>query len=309
MKNYQNQTGENLEVITINKKENILDNLFNILSKDLHFNVSKLSKENFNQNWKVPEGFISIIGLENAKKPVFYFGLTDNYKEYSGFKKIKSVKGQNLIFFRIFYLFNRKDLLEKEKYVVANAFNGLLLAIKIDKDYFINRAIEVLTEHYEKDDFVKKAIEHVMEENMLEDIEEAIKYIANRDYNWLIGRIKYYAKTFQYSGEGYYLIPLKTNLEITPGLIVDKDNVIIDLENCQLFQHYLIYVDTKNNKIIYNKERLCTKKPALIDIKIDENTCPWCGAKLRIVKSKKGEFLGCPNYPKCLYRRFPKKVN
>ncbi|WP_423792279.1 topoisomerase DNA-binding C4 zinc finger domain-containing protein [Methanocaldococcus indicus] len=284
-----------------------MDELFNLLSKDIHFNVTKLNNENYNQNWKVPEGFISIIGLENAKKPVFYYGLTDSYKEKTGFKKIKSVKGEKLLFFRVYYVFDRKDLLDKEKYVVANAFNGLLLAIKIDKDDFINKAIDTLTKAYEEDEFVRESIEYIKESHMFDNIEEAIKFMANRDYNWLIGRIKYYAKTFQYSGEGYYLLPLKTNLEITEGLIVDNDKVIVDLENCQLFQHYILYIDTKNNKIIYNRERLCTKIPKILNIKVKEDECPWCGAKLRVVKTKKGEFLGCSNYPKCLYRRFPKK--
>lgn len=33
--------------------------------------------------------------------------------------------------------------------------------------------------------------------------------------------------------------------------------------------------------------------------------CPDCGGKLRMVKSRKGEFIGCSNYPKC-GRTFPK---
>ena len=59
----------------------VLNELFEILSKDLHFNATKLNSETYEQNWKVPEGFISIIGLENAKMPVFYYGITNSYKK------------------------------------------------------------------------------------------------------------------------------------------------------------------------------------------------------------------------------------
>ncbi|WP_456375019.1 topoisomerase DNA-binding C4 zinc finger domain-containing protein, partial [Methanocaldococcus sp.] len=89
---------------------------------------------------------------------------------------------------------------------------------------------------------------------------------------------------------------------------IENGKVIIDLENSHLFKNFIVYVDTINNKIIFNKQRLCNKTSTILEImsKIDDNTCPWCGAKLRVVKIKKGEFLGCTNYPKCLYRRFPK---
>ncbi|WP_456418389.1 topoisomerase DNA-binding C4 zinc finger domain-containing protein [Methanocaldococcus infernus] len=280
----------------------MIDEFFTEICKDLHFNATKLTNEEFGQNWKVPEGFISIIGLENAKFPVFYYGITESSKkEYF----IKKEKGQ--IFVRLRFKFDRKDLIEKEKYVVANAFNGLLLLIYIDKDEFIRESSKVLKELYEKDEEVRKYIESLKERNMFESVTETIGFIANRDYNWLIGRIKYNLGNMRYSGEGYYLIPLKTKLEITPGLETEDNYLIIDLENAHLFRNFIIYLDKVKGQVIYNKERLCNKKPAIINVKVDENHCPWCGAKLRVVKTKKGEFLGCTNYPQCLYRRFPKK--
>jgi ssDNA-binding Zn-finger/Zn-ribbon topoisomerase 1 len=287
----------------------VLNELFEILSKDLHFNATKLNSETFQQNWKVPEGFISIIGLENAKMPVFYYGITNSYKKEFEIKKVLSPKGQKQIFARIYYIFDRRDIIEKEKYVVANAFNGLLLLIKFDKAEFIEKAIEMLTKGYEEDDYIKEVLNNIKDKNMFDDIDETIRFVANRDYNWLIGRIKYNMGILEYSGQGYYLLPIKTNMQITPGLKIDNGRVIIDLENSYLFKNYIVYVDTINNKIIYNRERLCNKTPAILEImsNIDENTCPWCGAKLRVIKTKKGEFLGCTNYPNCLYRRFPKK--
>ncbi|CAB3287875.1 DNA topoisomerase type IA zn finger domain-containing protein [Methanocaldococcus lauensis] len=287
----------------------VLTELFNILSKDLHFNVTKLDSKTYEQNWKVPEGFISIIGLENAKMPVFYYGLTDSYKEEYKLKKVVTPKGQKQVFARLYYIFDRRDIIEKEKYVVANAFNGLLLLIKFDKNEFIEKAIEMLTRGYEEDDFIKEVINKVKEKNMFDSVEETIRFMANRDYNWIIGKIKYNVGSLEYSGQGFYLLPIKTNMQITPGLKIENGKVIIDLENSHLFKNFIVYVDTINNKIIFNKQRLCNKTPAILEImsKIDDNTCPWCGAKLRVVKTKKGEFLGCTNYPKCLYRRFPKK--
>ncbi|ENN96112.1 DNA topoisomerase type IA zn finger domain protein [Methanocaldococcus villosus KIN24-T80] len=279
--------------------------LFNILSKDIHINITKLSDETFNQNWKVPEGFISIIGLENAKLPVYYYGITNNYEKYYDIKKVETPKGKQ-IFVRLYYQFDRRDIIEKEKYVVANAFTGLLLLIKIDKEEFIENATKLLKHVYKKDEFVKDTLDSI---NLFDDLDETIRFVANRDYNWLIGRIKYNMGLLKSSGQGYYLLPVKTNMQITEGLNVNDNKLIIDLENANLFKHYIIYVDTVNNKIFFNRNRLCNKKPILEEImsKIDENTCPWCGAKLRVVKTKKGEFLGCSNYPKCLYRRFPNK--
>ncbi|WP_456472816.1 topoisomerase DNA-binding C4 zinc finger domain-containing protein [Methanocaldococcus sp.] len=292
---------ENTKNINFDKE---IDNFFTELSKDLHFNVTKLINEEFGQNWRVPEGFISIIGLDNAKFPVFYYGVTEA-KEKQYFLK----KERNQVFVRLKFIFDRRDLIEKEKYIVANAFHGLLLLIKIDKKEFINMAKEILRKAYDEDEVVKKSINIILEKNLFDSLDEAIEFIANRDYNWLMGRIRYNLGNMRYSGEGYYLIPLKTKLEITPGLIVEDNNLIIDLENAHTFKNFIIYLDTKNKKVYYNKERLCNKKPALVNIKVDEDHCPWCGAKLRVVKTKKGEFLGCTNYPKCLYRRFPKQVN
>ena len=241
--------------------------------------------------------------------PVFYYGITNSYEKEFEIKKIITPKGQKQIFARIYYIFDRRDIIEKEKYVVANAFNGLLLLIKFDKTEFIEKAVKMLTKGYEEDKFIKEVLSNIKEKNMFDDIEETIRFVANRDYNWLIGRIKYNMGILEYSGQGYYLLPIKTNMEITPGLKVDNGKIVVDLENSYLFKNFVVYADTVNNKIIYNKERLCNKNPAILDImsKIDDNTCPWCGAKLRVIRTKKGEFLGCTNYPNCLYRRFPKK--
>ncbi|NPA62281.1 MAG: hypothetical protein GXN95_01865 [Methanococci archaeon] len=287
----------------------VLNELFEVLSKDLHFNVSKLDSKNYDQNWKVPEGFISIIGLENAKMPVFYYGITNSYEKKFEIKKIVSPKGQKQVFARTYFIFDRRDIIEKEKYVVANAFNGLLLLIKLDKKEFIGKAVNMLTKGYEEDEFIREVLDNIKEKNMFDNIEETIRFVANRDYNWLIGRIKYNMGLLEYSGQGYYLLPIKTNMQITSGIKISNGKIIIDLENSHLFKNFIVYVDSVNNKIIYNKERLCNKNPAILDImsKIDDNTCPWCGSKLRIVRTKKGEFLGCTNYPNCLYRRFPKK--
>ncbi|ACX72782.1 DNA topoisomerase type IA zn finger domain protein [Methanocaldococcus vulcanius M7] len=287
----------------------VLNELFEVLSKDLHFNVSKLDSKNYDQNWKVPEGFISIIGLENAKMPVFYYGITNSYEKKFEIKKIVSPKGQKQVFARTYFIFDRRDIIEKEKYVVANAFNGLLLLIKLDKKEFIGKAVNMLTKGYEEDEFIREVLDNIKEKNMFDNIDETIRFVANRDYNWLIGRIKYNMGLLEYSGQGYYLLPIKTNMQITSGIKISNGKIIIDLENSHLFKNFIVYVDSVNNKIIYNKERLCNKNPAILDImsKIDDNTCPWCGSKLRIVRTKKGEFLGCTNYPNCLYRRFPKK--
>lgn len=208
----------------------VLNELFEILSKDLHFNATKLNSETYEQNWKVPEGFISIIGIENAKMPVFYYGITNSYKKEFEIKKVISPKGQKQIFARIYYIFDRRDIIEKEKYVVANAFNGLLLLIKFDKTEFIEKAIEMLTKGYEEDNFIKEVLNNIKEKNMFDNIDETIRFVANRDYNWLIGRIKYNMGILEYSGQGYYLIPIKTNMQITPGIKINNGRVIIDLE-------------------------------------------------------------------------------
>ena len=179
----------------------VLNELFEILSKDLHFNATKLNSETFQQNWKVPEGFISIIGLENAKMPVFYYGITNSYKKEFEIKKVLSPKGQKQIFARIYYIFDRRDIIEKEKYVVANAFNGLLLLIKFDKAEFIEKAIEMLTKGYEEDEYIKEVLNNIKDRNMFDNIDETIRFVANRDYNWLIGRIKYNMGILEYSGQ------------------------------------------------------------------------------------------------------------
>lgn len=160
------------------------------------------------------------------------------------------------------------------------------------------------------DEHIIDVLERMKERNMFNSVEESARYIANRDYNWLIGRLKYKAGLFNYSGQGYWLLPLKTKMEITKGFEVNNKELIVDLENTELFKNYLIYVDIKNNVIRYNKNRLCKSGFSFVDEvrkQMHDDICPWCGGKLRLVKTKRGEFLGCSNYPGCLYRRFLKK--
>ena len=288
-----------------------MDELFKTLTSNMHFNATELSSKTWNQNWKVPEGLISIIGLKNGKRPVFYYGLTENYKEDYELKKGVSDKNNKFINARLYFKFDRADIIEKEKYVVANGFNGLLLCIKIDKEKFINTFEKNLLDGYKNgDEHIIDVLERMKERNAFDSVEESARYIANRDYNWLIGRLKYKAGLFNYSGQGYWLLPLKTKMEITRGLDVKGDEIIIDLENTELFKNYLVYVDVKNNIVRYNKNRLCKSGFSFVDEvrkQMHDDICPWCGGKLRLIKTKRGEFLGCSNYPNCLYRRFLKK--
>ena len=288
-----------------------MDELFKTLTSNMHFNATELSGKTWNQNWKVPEGLISIIGLKNGKRPVFYYGLTKNYEEDYELKKGVSDNNNKFINARLYFKFNRADIIEKEKYVVANGFNGLLLCINIDKEKFINTFEKMLLDGYKNgDEHIIDVLERMKERNAFDSVEEGARYIANRDYNWLIGRLKYKAGLFNYSGQGYWLLPLKTKMEITRGLDVKGDEIIIDLENTELFKNYLIYVDVKNNIVRYNKSRLCKSGFSFVDEvrkQMHDDICPWCGGKLRIIKTKRGEFLGCSNYPSCLYRRFLKK--
>jgi hypothetical protein len=289
----------------------MMDELFRILPSNIHFNVTELCKKTWNQNWEVPEGLISIVGLKNGKKPVFHYGVAGNCRKKFILKKGTSNNGNKFINARLYFEFDRNEIIGKEKYVVANGFNGLLLCIKISKEEFINTFKKTLLEEYNKnDEHTKEVLERMKDRNMFESIEESAQYIANRDYNWLIGRLKYKSKLFNYSGQGYWLLPLKTKMEITPGFVVNDNKIIIDLEDTTLFENYLIYVDTKNSIIRYNGERLCTTGFSVIDEirkQIDDYTCPWCGGRLKMIKTKKGEFLGCSNYPGCLYRRFLNK--
>ena len=288
-----------------------MDELFKTLTSNMHFNATELSGKTWNQNWKVPEGLISIIGLKNGKRPVFYYGLTKNYEEDYELKKGVSDNNNKFINARLYFKFNRADIIEKEKYVVANGFNGLLLCINIDKEKFINTFEKMLLDGYKNgDEHIIDVLERMKERNMFNSVEESARYIANRDYNWLIGRLKYKAGLFNYSGQGYWLLPLKTKMEITKGFEVNNKELIVDLENTELFKNYLIYVDIKNNVIRYNKNRLCKSGFSFVDEvrkQMHDDICPWCGGKLRLVKTKRGEFLGCSNYPGCLYRRFLKK--
>ena len=288
-----------------------MDELFKTLTSNMHFNATELSGKTWNQNWKVPEGLISIIGLKNGKRPVFYYGLTKNYEEDYELKKGVSDNNNKFINARLYFKFNRADIIEKEKYVVANGFNGLLLCINIDKEKFINTFEKMLLDGYKNgDEHIIDVLERMKERNAFDSVEEGARYIANRDYNWLIGRLKYKAGLFNYSGQGYWLLPLKTKMEITRGLDVKGDEIIIDLENTELFKNYLVYVDVKNNIVRYNKNRLCKSGFSFVDEvrkQMHDDICPWCGGKLRLIKTKRGEFLGCSNYPNCLYRRFLKK--
>ena len=93
----------------------VINELFEMLSKDLHFNATKLNSETYEQNWKVPEGLISIIGLENAKMPVFYYGITNSYEKEFEIKKIITPKGQKQIFARIYYIF---DYLSSKDFII-----------------------------------------------------------------------------------------------------------------------------------------------------------------------------------------------
>jgi len=289
----------------------MLDELFSIMTKNIHFNATQLNEKTWNQNWRVPEGLISIIGIKNGKKPVFYYGTTNAYKKEYELKKGISPSGNKFINARVYYKFDRQDIIEKEKYVAANAFNGLLLCIKVDKDEFVNITKRMLLEGYKSgDEHIIKVLEFTRDRNMFDTIEESALFIANRDYNWLIGKIKNATRLLRFSGQGYWLLPLKTKLEITPGFVIRGNELIVNLENVELFRNYLVYVDTKEKIVRYNPNRLCNRGVSLVDEvrkMVNENTCPWCGSKLRIVRTKKGEFLGCTNYPNCLYRRFPNK--
>jgi len=285
--------------------------LFESLTTNIHFNVTELGKKTWNQNWVVPEYLVTIAGLKNGKKPVFYYGVTENYRTNFILKKGTSDNGNKYINARVYFRFSKDTLVEKEKYVVANGFNGLLLAVKIGKTEFINTFKSMLLEDYKRGDaHTIEVLERMKDRNVFESVEESAQYIADRDYNWLIGRLKYKGKLFNYSGQGYWLIPLKTQMELTSGFVEEECDLTIDLETTDLFENYLIYVDTKNNVVRYNGERLCTSGYSLAEeLKKhnDENTCPWCGEKLKLIKTKKGEFLGCASYPTCLYRRFLNK--
>jgi len=286
-----------------------MNELFNLLTENINFNVTELGKKTWNQNWKVPNALISIIGLKNGKQPVFYYGLVGNYTKKYHLKKGTSENNNKFVNARLYYIFNRHDVMEMEKYIVANGFNGLLLCIKIDKNDFVKTFENLLLNYYnEGDEHIVEVLEKMKERNEFASIEESARYIANRDYNWLIGRLKYRSDVFNNSGQGYWLLPLKTNMEFTKGLIIKNNSIIIDLENVELFENFLIYVDTKSKEVKYNKYRLCKKGYSLVDEirkqMSGDDICPWCGGKLRLIKTKRGEFLGCSNYPGCLYRRF-----
>ncbi|HIP15983.1 MAG TPA: hypothetical protein EYG77_02115 [Methanothermococcus okinawensis] len=288
-----------------------MEELFQLLTRNIHFNITELSSKTWNQNWRVPEGLISIIGLKHGKNPVFYYGVTANYREEYVINKGISENGNKFINVRVYFKFDRKDILEKEKYIVANGFHGLLLCVKIDKDKFVKVAEKLLLQEYRSGDpHIVEVLEKMKDRNVFNSVEESIRYIANRDYNWLIGRLKYKAGLLNYSGEGYWLLPLKTNMEITRGFKVTEKEIIVDLENVELFKNYIVYVDTKSRIVRYNRYRLCKSGFSLVDEirkQMRDDICPWCGGKLKLIKTKKGEFLGCSNYPKCLYRRFLKK--
>ncbi|MBW9222397.1 topoisomerase DNA-binding C4 zinc finger domain-containing protein [Methanothermococcus sp. SCGC AD-155-C09] len=290
-----------------------MEELFKLLTNDIHFNVTELSSKTWNKNWKVPEGLISIVGLEDGKRPVFYYGVVDNYKEDYLLNKGVSENNNKFVNARMYFKFDRNDVMAKERYVVANGFNGLLLCIKIDKDKFTKTFEKILLEKYnEGEEHIVEVLDKMMDRNMFDSVEESVRYITNRDYNWLIGRLKYKAGLFNYSGQGYWLLPLKTNMKITKGFKLTDNEIIVDLENTELFKNYLIYVDIKDGVIKYNKDRLCKSGFSLVDEirkQMSDDTCPWCGEKLRLVKTKRGEFLGCSNYPECLYRRFLKNNN
>ncbi|HIQ38753.1 MAG TPA: hypothetical protein EYH53_01960 [Methanothermococcus okinawensis] len=288
-----------------------MEELFQLLTRNIHFNVTELSSKTWNQNWRVPEGLISIIGLKHGKNPVFYYGVTANYREEYVINKGISENGNKFINVRVYFKFDREDILEKEKYIVANGFHGLLLCVKIDKDKFVKVAEKLLLQEYRSGDpHIVEVLEKMKDRNVFNSVEESIRYIANRDYNWLIGRLKYKAGLLNYSGEGYWLLPLKTNMEITRGFKVTEKEIVVDLENVELFKNYIVYVDTKSGIVRYNRYRLCKSGFSLVDEirkQMRDDICPWCGGKLRLIKTKKGEFLGCSNYPQCLYRRFLKK--
>ena len=61
--------------------------LFETLTSNIHFNVTEMGRKTWNQNWMVPENLITIVGLKNGKKPVFYYGLTENYRTNFVLKK------------------------------------------------------------------------------------------------------------------------------------------------------------------------------------------------------------------------------
>ena len=290
-----------------------MEELFQLLTKNIHFNVTELSSKTWNQNWRVPEGLISIIGIKNGKNPVFYYGVTGNYKEEYVINKGISENGNKFINVRVYFKFDREDILEKEKYIVANGFHGLLLCVKIDKDKFVSVAEKLLLQEYrDGDPHIVEVLEKMKDRNVFNSVEETIRYIANRDYNWLIGRLKYKAGLLNYSGEGYWLLPLKTGIEITKGLKVTEREILVDLESMELFKNYIVYVDTKSGVVRYNRYKLCKSGFSLVDEirkQMRDDICPWCGGKLKLIKTKKGEFLGCSNYPGCLYRRFLKKEN
>ena len=288
-----------------------MNKLFKILTGNIHFNATKLDNENFNQNWEVPEALISVIGLKNGKKPVFYYGIKMNCEEKYELIKGTSDNGNKFINARLSFKFDKQKIIENDKYIVANGFDGLLLTINVDKNKFISTFEEIIMEGYNSGDgHIIDVLDRMKERNDLDTVEESAKYIANRDYNWLLGRLKYTAGLFNYSGCGYWLMPLKTKMELTRGLLIKGNEIIINLENTELFKSYILYVDAKINLVRYNVFRLCKKEYSLMDEvkkQMKDDICPWCGEKLRTIKTRKGEFLGCTGYPTCLYRRFSKK--
>lgn len=158
--------------------------LFETLTSNIHFNVTEMGRKTWTQNWMVPENLITIVGLKNGKKPVFYYGLTENYRTNFVLKKGTSENGNKYINARVYFRFCKDTIVEKEKYVVANGFNGLLLGIKIGKTEFINTFKSMLLEEYRRGDaHTIEVLERMKDRNVFESVEESAQQFLRSNYH------------------------------------------------------------------------------------------------------------------------------
>lgn len=157
-------------------------------------------------------------------------------------------------------------------------------------------------------------------------------YIKGTDYdkNWSIkcGKNRYYIKNPIHQNYGHLKslsevlkIPLEefisivcissnaklnitSNIAIPIYLLISKIKSYTTLKNIEVDKIYTkLNVININNKLEKKKHIEGIKEKQAKYKQSSLNKCPLCGADLVKKKSKYGSFIGCSNYPKCLYTR------
>ena len=152
----------------------------------------------------------------------------------------------------------------------------------------------------------------------------------DQDKNWSIkmGKNKYYIHNPVQQNNDYLKVlsetlklPLKDFISIIAISSNHKINIISDIaipikhllpkiksyltiKNININETYTkLYTINLKNKI-EKKQHITEIKKNMAKYNQDSFTkCPLCGSKLVKRKSKYGSFIGCSNYPKCLYTR------